>query len=170
VSPGRKRRGIFSGKSLKTRGENFRPARKKNADSCVFGGTFLGIDHTEPDKTTLEAIVKLAVESWRFFRVFEHAVSALDAEEAARYHGSADAFRRKIEEALATVDMRMVGIEGTAFDPGIAATPLNIEDFGSDDELEVDAMAEPIIMRRGELVRMGSVTLRKTKHEELRRN
>jgi hypothetical protein len=111
----------------------------------------------------LDAIVKLAVESWRFIRVFERAVSGLDAKEAARYRGSADAFRRKIEEALAAMDMRMVGIEGTAFDPGIAATPLNIEDFGPGDELEVDAMVEPIIMNRDELVRMGSVILRKIK-------
>jgi hypothetical protein len=103
------------------------------------------------------------VESWRFIRVFEHAVSCLDAKEAARYGGAADAFRRKIEEALATMDMRAVGIEGTAFDPGIAATPLNIEDFEPGDELEVDAMAEPIIMNRGGLVRMGSVILRKVK-------
>ena len=61
------------------------------------------------------------------------------------------------------MDMRMVGIEGTAFDPGIAATPLNIEDFGPGDELEIDTMIEPIIMCGGELVRMGSVTLRKIK-------
>ena len=107
--------------------------------------------------------MKLAVESWRFIRVFEHAVSGLDAVEAARYGGSADVFGKKIEEALATMDMRMVGIEGTAFDPGIAATPLNIEDFEHGDELEVDTMIEPIIMRRGEIVRMGSVMLRKIK-------
>ena len=110
-----------------------------------------------------EAIVKLAAESWRFIRVFEHAVSGLDAHEAARYRGTADAFRKKIEEALGAMDMRVVCIEGTAFDPGIAATPLNIEDFGPGDELEVGAMVEPIIMNRDGLVRMGSVTLRKIK-------
>ncbi|MDR1581304.1 MAG: hypothetical protein LBS35_13190 [Synergistaceae bacterium] len=109
----------------------------------------------------MEAIVKLAVESWRFIRVFEHTVSGLDAREASRCRGSADAFRKKIEEVLAAMDLRMVSIEGTAFDPGIAATPLNIEDFGPGEELEVDTMVEPIIMNCGGLVRMGSVTLRK---------
>jgi hypothetical protein len=154
----RKRRDIFRGKSLKIRGENFKSSRKKNADR-----TPTDAGQAKPDKTASEAIVKLAVESWRFIRVFEHAVSGLDANEAVRCRGCADAFRKRIEEALAAMDMSLVGIAGTAFDPVIAATPLNIEDFERGDELEVDAMIEPIIMRRGELVRMGSVTLRKIK-------
>jgi hypothetical protein len=116
-----------------------------------------------PPDAASKAIVKLAVESWRFIRVFERAVSGLGAREAARCRIAADAFVKKIEEALAAMDMRMVGIEGTAFDPGIAATPLNIEDFSPGEELEVDTMVEPIIMNRGGLVRMGSVTLRKMK-------
>ena len=159
---GRKRRDIFRGKSLKTHGENFKPARKKNAGSTPRDDA-PGAERTKPDKTASEAIVKLAAESWRFIRVFERAVSGLDEYEAARCRGSADAFRKRIEEALAAANMRVVGIAGTAFDPGIAATPLNIEDFGPGDELEIDTMIEPIIMRGGELVRMGSVTLRKIK-------
>ena len=161
--PVKKRRGIFRGKSLKTRGENFKPALEKNADRTSRDGALSGAKQTKPDKTASEAIVKLAAESWRFIRVFEHAVSGLDAHEAARYRDTADAFRKKIEEALGAMDMRVVCIEGTAFDPGIAATPLNIEDFGPGDELEVGAMVEPIIMNRDGLVRMGSVTLRKIK-------
>jgi hypothetical protein len=148
---------------LKTRGENPRLARHKNASSGGCADAPPGFGQTEPDKIASEAIVKLVVESWRFIRVFEHALSGLDAMEAARYRGSADAFGKKIEEALATMDMHMVSIEGTSFDPGMAATPLNIEDFGPDDELEVDAMVEPIVMDRRRLVRMGSVTLRKKK-------
>jgi hypothetical protein len=162
VSPGKKRRGVFRGKSLKTHAENFKPARKKNAGQATRDDA-PGAGQTAPDKTAAEAIVKMAVESWRFIRVFEHAVSGLDAKEAARCQRSADAFRGEIEEALAAMDMRVVCIEGTAFDPGIAATPLNIEDFGPGDELEVGAMVEPIIMNRRGLVRMGSVTLRKKK-------
>jgi hypothetical protein len=156
--PGRKRRGNFRGKSLKTRGGN---AGKKNADARARDDAPAGSGQTKPDKAASAAILKLAAESWRFIRVFEHAASCLGAREAARYRGSADAFGKKIEEALAAMDMRMVSIVGTAFDPGIAATPLNIEDFEPGDELEIDAMVEPIIMDRHGLVRMGSVTLRK---------
>lgn len=161
--PVRKRRGIFSGKHLlKGRGKNFKHARKKHAARTVCDDAS-GNARTIQGKTASDAIIKLAAESWRFIRVFERAISALDAREAVRFRGVADAFRRKIEEALAAMDMRAVGIEGTAFDPGIAATPLNIEDFGPGEELEVDAMVEPIIMNGGGLVRMGSVILRKKK-------
>jgi hypothetical protein len=135
---------------------------KKNAGSFECDEA-PGTGQKEPDKKALEAIVKLAVESWRFIRVFEHAVSGLDTKEAAHCRSTANSFGKKIEEALATTGMRMVNIEGTAFDPGIAATPLNIEDFEPGDELEIDAMVEPIIMNRGGLVRMGSVILRKMK-------
>ena len=57
--------------------------------------------------------------------------------------------------------MRIVNVESHAFDPGIAATPLNIEEFGSEDVLVVDQMLEPIIMGPDGVVRTGTVTLRK---------
>ncbi len=57
--------------------------------------------------------------------------------------------------------MRIVNIEGHPFDPGMAATPLNIEEFGSEDALVVDQMIEPIIMGPDGVARTGTVTLRK---------
>jgi hypothetical protein len=164
--PGKKRRAIF--RRLHPAGENKKIKGSQGVRPLPGSGGARGLDPSVREKQTpneraSEAIVKLAVESWRFIRVFERAVSGLDAKEAARCGSAAGAFRKKIEEALTAMDMRMVGIEGTTFDPGIAATPLNIEDFGPGDELEVDAMVEPIIMNRGGLVRMGSVILRKVK-------
>jgi len=43
----------------------------------------------------------------------------------------------------------------------MAATALNIADFGADDHLLVDQMLEPIIMGADGLVRAGTVMLRK---------
>jgi hypothetical protein len=111
----------------------------------------------------MDAIVKVVVESWRFGRVYEKAVSKLDGKDRVRFEGQLVAFGKKIEEALGAMGMWIVNIEGTQFDPGIAATPLNIEDFGPDDELVIDRMMEPIIMGKDGLVRMGLVTLRKLK-------
>jgi hypothetical protein len=45
---------------------------------------------------------------------------------------------------------------------GMAASALNIGDFGPDDALLVDQMVEPIIMGPEGLVRSGTVMLRKT--------
>ena len=55
--------------------------------------------------------------------------------------------------------MKLVNVEGHPFDPGMAATPLNIEEFDANDALIVDQMIEPIIMGKEGLVKTGTVTL-----------
>jgi hypothetical protein len=117
------------------------------------------------DEAALDAArnfaVRIAVDSWRFARVYEKAVSKLGAADRAGFEGVLAAFVKKIDEALGAVDMRIADIEGAPFDPGTAAIPINIEDFDPDDELMVDKMMEPVIMGRDGLVRMGVVTLRR---------
>ena len=108
-----------------------------------------------------EAIINMAIESWRFARVFERVLTKLDAGEHKRYTSQLQWFRKKIEESLEQVGLRIVNVEGHPFDPGIAATPLNIEDFEPDDPLAVDRMLEPIIMGEEGLVKTGTVTLRR---------
>jgi len=109
------------------------------------------------------AIISLAVESWRFGRVFDRLMQKLDAGEQNRYRNQYHWFLKKVEEALEQAELRIVNIEGHPFDPGLAATALNLEDFGADDVLIVDQMLEPIIMGKDELVRTGTVILRKVK-------
>jgi len=110
-----------------------------------------------------DAIISLAVESWRFGRVFDRLMQKLDAGEQNRYRNQYHWFLKKVEEALEQAELRIVNIEGHPFDPGLAATALNLEDFGADDVLIVDQMLEPIIMGKDELVRTGTVILRKVK-------
>ena len=85
----------------------------------------------------------------------------LDAGEQGRYRGQSRWFQRKLEDSLTDAGVWIVNVEGQSFDPGIAATPLNIEEFGSEDALVVDQMLEPIIMGPEGVVRTGTVTLRK---------
>ena len=119
----------------------------------------------EDEKPDLEVLTKslldVAVESWRFGRVFDRLLPKLDAGEQGRYRGQFRWFQKKLEDSLTDAGMRIVNVEGHAFDPGMAATPLNIEEFGSDDTLVVDQMLEPIIMGPEGVVRTGTVTLRK---------
>ena len=68
---------------------------------------------------------------------------------------------KKIEESLAEAGLRLVNVEGQPFDPGMAATPLNIEEFEVNDTLIVDQMLEPIIMGKEGLIKTGTVILRK---------
>jgi hypothetical protein len=108
-----------------------------------------------------DEIIKIAIEAWRFGRIFEKTAAKLEDAERERCMSQLSYFNKKIENSLGALGLRMVGIEGTPFDPGMAATPLNIEDFKADDELVVDRMIEPIIMGKDGLIRIGRVTLRK---------
>ncbi len=108
-----------------------------------------------------EAVISMAVESWRFGRVFDRLLLKLDAGEQNRYKSQFRWYIKKVEEGLEQADMRMVNVEGHPFDSGMAATPLNIEEFDANDALMVDQMLEPIIMGKEGLVKTGTVTLRK---------
>lgn len=106
-------------------------------------------------------VINMAIEAWRFGRVFERLLMKLDAGEQARYRNQFRWFTKKVEEALEGAGLHLVNIEGHPFDPGAAATPLNIEDFGPDDVLAVEQMVEPIIMDKDGLVRTGTVILKR---------
>jgi hypothetical protein len=110
---------------------------------------------------TRDLLIKIAVESWQFARLFERALTKLDAAERKKYEARAASFNKTIVDALAEAELKIALIEGQRFDPGMAAIPLNIEDFDEGDELVVDRMASPIIMGKDGLVRTGSVILRK---------
>lgn len=109
------------------------------------------------------SLLEIAVESWRFGKLFERVLTKLDAGEQGRYLGQYRWFQRKLEESLNTAGMRVVNVEGHPYDPGMAATPLNADEFDSHDVLVVDQMLEPIIMGSEGLVRTGTATLRKVK-------
>ena len=110
-----------------------------------------------------KSLLDVAVESWRFGRLFDRLLTKLDAGEQGRYRGQFRWFQRKLEDALADAGMRIVNVEGDPFDPGMAATPLNIDEFESEDASIVDQMLEPIIMGPDGVTRTGTVTLRKVK-------
>ena len=108
-----------------------------------------------------ETVINMAVESWRFGRVFERLLTKLDAGESKRYQNQFRWFLKKVEESLEQSGLRIVNVEGHPFDPGMAATPLNIDEFDENDKLMVDQMLEPIIMGNEGLVKTGTVTLRR---------
>ncbi len=109
-----------------------------------------------------KSLIDIAVESWRFAKLFSRLVSKVDAGEGARFINQYRYYLKRLEENLEQAGLRLVNVEGHPYEPGIAATALNIGDFGPDDHLLVDQMVEPIIMGQEGLVRAGTVMLRKT--------
>ena len=108
-----------------------------------------------------DSLLTMALEAWRFGKVFERVLMKLDAGEQTRYAGQLRWFMKKVDESLAQSELRIVNVENHPFDPGMAVTPVNIEDFNVEDSLVVDQMLEPIIMGKEGLLKTGTVTLRK---------
>ena len=118
------------------------------------------LDQDKPEDLQ-EVVAAMAIESWRVCRVFTRMISKMDAGEQSRYKSQLGYFLKKVEESLKSIELRIVNVEGLLFDPGMAATPLNIDEFESIDELMVEQMLDPIIMGKDGLVKTGTVTLRK---------
>ena len=122
---------------------------------------------SEPQTNTQSSVklestlLSMGIESWRFSKVFNRLLHKVDAGEQGRYLGQMRWFIKKIEESLAESGLKLVNVEGQQFDPGMAVTPLNIEEFEPDDVLVVEQMLEPIIMGEQGLIKTGTVTLRK---------
>lgn len=108
-----------------------------------------------------QSLVDLAIESWRFSRLFGKVVTKLDAGESGRYINQLRYFQKKVSENLDSNGLKLVNVEGQPYDAGMAASALNLGDFGPDDVLLVDQMLEPIIMGPTGLRKQGTVMLRK---------
>ena len=62
---------------------------------------------------------------------------------------------------MSEAELTIVDLEGILYEPGLAATPLNLDEFNKDDSLIVDQMIEPTIMGPDGLLKMGVITLKK---------
>ncbi|MCK5665613.1 MAG: hypothetical protein KAI17_19130 [Thiotrichaceae bacterium] len=108
-----------------------------------------------------KSLIDIAVESWRFSRLFVKLLGKLDAGESSRFINQHRFYLKRLDESLKQAGVRLVNVEGQVYDPGMAATALNAEDFSPDDNLIVDHMVEPIIMGDEGLIKTGTVMLKK---------
>lgn len=115
----------------------------------------------EATRSSDAPLLNLALESWRFERLFLRALAQLEAEQAARFASQHRYFVRRLEECLAAAGLRFVTLEGEPYITGTAARAVNIAEFGPDDDLVVDQMIEPIVMSAAGLLRPGTVLVRK---------
>lgn len=105
------------------------------------------------------SIANISSELCRFKNVFEKAISKLDFEEQSKYMSQFAWFSKKVTKAVEEAGLRIVSLEGQAYDPGMAVTPLNIDDFEVEDELKIVQMIEPIIMQEDTVLKTGTVLL-----------
>ena len=110
-------------------------------------------------------IVSLVVESWRFFKIFRDILPKLNDEDSARFKGRYSWFCRRLEEISGNMGLKIIEITpGTAYDIGMAVTPVNIDDFDAVDSLCVANMTEPIIMSGDSVIKTGAVILERAEN------
>ncbi len=109
----------------------------------------------------MKSLLDLVVEDWRFSKVFERVVMKLEKVEQRRYLGQYRWYVKRLEEVLAETECKLVNVEEQPYDPGMAVTPLNLDEFNHEDRLVVDQMLEPIIMGKNCIMKTGTVTLRR---------
>lgn len=105
------------------------------------------------------SLVGIASEMFRFQRVFEKAISKLDASEQSKYLSQFAWFTKKVTKAIEELNFRVLNMEGQLYDPGMAVTPLNIDEFDTEDTLYVKQMVEPIIMQGDTVYKTGTIIL-----------
>ena len=132
------------------------------ADAGTVGGSDVeSVDDGLDPSALRDAVITLAIESWRISQTFSRLLEKLEPKAQSRYAGQIRWFSKKAGEALGQAQLRLVNIEGQAYDPGMAATALNMDEFSENDALVVDQMLEPIVMGKDGLVRSGTVMLKK---------
>ena len=114
----------------------------------------------EQDYSKLQnSLISIASELFRFQKVFEKAISKLDIDERNKYVSQYAWFSKKVYKALDEANLKLLNIEGQLYDPGMAVTPLNIDDFDADDRWYVLQTIEPIIMQDDKVFKTGTVIL-----------
>ena len=110
-------------------------------------------------ETLIKSVVSIASELQRFKGVYLSAVSKLSLEDQKKYISQFSWFDKKVKRALEEAGLLCIDLEGKIYDPGMAVTPLNIDDFNPDDVLYIEQMIEPIIMQGDQVAKTGTVVL-----------
>ena len=105
------------------------------------------------------SLTSIASELFRFQGVFEKAISKLELDERNKYLSQYAWFSKKVTKALESANLRIINLSGQAYDPGMAVTPLNIDEFDENDILYIQQVIEPIIMRDETIIKPGTVVL-----------
>ena len=111
------------------------------------------------DYTT--ALADLAAESWRFAEECRRLAQRLDAATQRRFESKLAYFSKRLESCLATAGWSFVNLEGQAFELGIAASGINVEDYHPDETLVIDQMLEPVIVGPDGVLRTGKEIVKK---------
>ena len=86
------------------------------------------------NKQLLESLIQIASELQRLEKVFNKAIGKLDFDEQNKYASQFSWFTKRVTKALEQAGLTRVSVENQIYDPGMAVTPLNLDDFETDEK------------------------------------
>lgn len=115
----------------------------------------------DPQVPPQELALRLAVEGWRFSMTFLGLVEALDLQEQSRHLASWRFYRKQLNDTIQDLGFQIVDLVGHPFDVGLPVRALNLSEFQPDEQLIIDRMLEPVILKDGQVARTGTVMVRR---------
>lgn len=105
-------------------------------------------------------LVTLASEITRFQSVCERITPELEVEQRGKFTKKANYFFKQVLNAFSKCGIKtIIYANGSAYDIGMAVTPLNIDEFQPNDRLVITQTLEPTIMLNDTVVKQGTVIL-----------
>ncbi len=117
------------------------------------------LDNTENPEVMKNSLLVIASEVYRIQKIFVPVLSKLGPEDQIKYTGQLSWFLKKVGKSLAEAGFKTVSLEGMDYDPGMAVTPLNLDEFDTEDTLIIEQMMEPIVMFGDSICKTGTVLL-----------
>ena len=113
-------------------------------------------------ETAYKIIIELTTEAYRLKKAFERAINLLDFKEQKKNINKIKWFDNRLKDILDNYELRIVDFEGEIYSSGIPATPINLDDFDSNDELFIKQTIEPTILNKdSQIVQTGSIIVEK---------
>lgn len=120
-------------------------------------------NYLEENEKMSDSLIQIATEFQRFEKVFSKVIGKLNVDEQSKYESQFAWFSKRVMRALNQAGFTCISVENEIYDPGMAVTPLNLDEFAVSDTLVVEQMIEPIIMKNNTVVKTGTVLLRRSK-------
>jgi len=108
---------------------------------------------------TLDCLAGVAIDAWRLSRLFARSLGVMAPIDANRMASQLRFLERSIDSQLNDAGVRLISLDGRAFDAGLPATPVNADTFGPDDELIVEQTITPLVMGPAGLLKQATVML-----------
>ncbi len=109
-----------------------------------------------------EKTIQFSIELWHIMNLLDKMCSKFDLDEQRKFSSQIKWFKKKTEDYLKGIGLSFADFQPSmAFDAGMPINPLNIGDFKSEDELFIEQVLEPAILCGGQVVKQGTVILKK---------